>query len=56
MKTATVSTIIAGLTAGAITLWYSNPVKKIRVKSLTKNVKPKKDVESSRENNDHLFI
>ncbi len=53
MKTITFSTIIAGLTAGALTLWYTNPVKNIMVKNLIKKVRPMKKKE---ETNDHLFI
>ena len=55
MKTTTISAIIAGVTAGAITFWYTNPVKKLRVKNLTAKVRPAKKVENS-DSNDHLFV
>jgi len=55
MKTLTISTVIAGLTAGALTLLYTNPVKNLKVKNLTKKVRLVKEREST-DNNDHLFI
>ncbi|MEQ9424051.1 MAG: hypothetical protein RJQ09_06520 [Cyclobacteriaceae bacterium] len=55
MKTITLSTIIAGLTAGVVTLWYSNPVKKLKDRAPVKKVSPKKEKQTA-DSSDHLFI